>query len=75
MIKIKLYNSKTRSKIDFYPLDKKNVMMYVCGPTVYERAHIGNARPFSIMELGKSKLILISTLAYPTSQTDKKDVG
>jgi len=44
MIKIKLYNSKTRSKIDFYPLDKKNVMMYVCGPTVYERAHIGNAR-------------------------------
>ena len=51
MIKIKLYNSKTRSKIDFYPLDKKNVMMYVCGPTVYERAHIGNARPVIVFDV------------------------
>mgnify|MGYP001459327397 CR=1 FL=1 len=45
MTEIKLYNSKTRSKSIFSPLDPKNVRMYVCGPTVYDRAHIGNARP------------------------------
>ena len=43
-----LYNSYSRTKEAFRPLDKKNVRMYVCGPTVYDRAHIGNARPVSI---------------------------
>jgi cysteinyl-tRNA synthetase len=42
---LRLYNTLTRAKEDFVPLDPKNVRMYVCGPTVYDYAHIGNARP------------------------------
>ena len=51
MTEIKLYNSKTRSKSIFSPLDPKNIRMYVCGPTVYDRAHIGNARPVIIFDI------------------------
>jgi cysteinyl-tRNA synthetase len=39
-----LYNSLTRRKEPFAPIDPKNVRMYVCGPTVYDLAHVGNAR-------------------------------
>ncbi|MDH5771875.1 MAG: cysteine--tRNA ligase, partial [Rhodospirillaceae bacterium] len=42
---IKLYNTLSRTKDKLQPLDAKNVRMYVCGPTVYDFAHIGNARP------------------------------
>ena len=45
MTTIKLYNTKTRRKEKFVPIDAQNVRMYVCGPTVYDRAHLGNARP------------------------------
>ncbi|MFK7868322.1 MAG: cysteine--tRNA ligase, partial [Roseobacter sp.] len=48
---IKLYNAKTRSKVDFTPIDANNVRMYVCGPTVYDRAHIGNARPVIVFDV------------------------
>ncbi len=41
---LRLYNTLTRTKEDFVPLDPKNVRLYVCGPTVYDFAHIGNAR-------------------------------
>src|SRR5438132_2273775 len=41
---LQLYNSLTRRKEAFQPLDPANVRMYVCGPTVYDFAHIGNAR-------------------------------
>lgn len=44
MTPIRLHNTKTRRKEDFVPLDPANVRMYVCGPTVYDRAHLGNAR-------------------------------
>ena len=47
---IKLYNTKSRSKEDFAPIDPKDVRMYVCGPTVYDRAHIGNARPVVVFD-------------------------
>ena len=47
---IKLHNSKTRLKTDFTPIDAKNVRLYVCGPTVYDRAHIGNARPVIVFD-------------------------
>ena len=47
---IKLYNTKTRTKEVFEPIDPKNVRMYVCGPTVYDRAHIGNARPVVVFD-------------------------
>ncbi len=50
MTEIKLYNTKTRTKEDFVPIDPTNVRMYVCGPTVYDRAHIGNARPVVVFD-------------------------
>lgn len=51
MTEIKLYNTKTRSKEVFTPLDENDVRMYVCGPTVYDRAHIGNARPVIVFDV------------------------
>ncbi len=44
MVEIRLHNTKTRKKEVFTPLDPANVRMYLCGPTVYDRAHLGNAR-------------------------------
>lgn len=43
---MKIYNTLTRSKEEFIPLKENCVKMYVCGPTVYDYIHIGNARPF-----------------------------
>jgi len=42
---IRLYDTMTRKKREFVPADPKRITIYVCGPTVYNRAHIGNARP------------------------------
>ncbi len=50
-IKIKLYNTLTRKKDEFVPIDANNVRMYVCGPTVYDYAHIGNARPAIVFDV------------------------
>ena len=44
--KISLYNTLTRKKEDFFPMDKKEVLMYTCGPTVYNYPHIGNYRAY-----------------------------
>ena len=51
MVTIRLTNSKTRRKEDFVPIDPANVRMYVCGPTVYDRAHLGNARPVVVFDV------------------------
>jgi cysteinyl-tRNA synthetase len=48
---LKLYNTLTRQKAEFAPIDPKNVRMYVCGPTVYDFAHIGNARPVIVFDV------------------------
>ena len=48
---MRLYNTLTRSKQDFIPTDDQNVRMYVCGPTVYDFAHIGNARPVIVFDV------------------------
>ena len=48
---LKIYNTLTRKKEEFVPLKKGEVGMYVCGPTVYNYIHIGNARPFIIFEV------------------------
>ncbi|MDO8354025.1 MAG: cysteine--tRNA ligase [Aestuariivirga sp.] len=48
---LRLYNTLTRQKEDFKPLDPSNVRMYVCGPTVYDFAHIGNARPVIVFDV------------------------
>ena len=46
-----LYNTLTRRKEPFQPIDPANVRMYVCGPTVYDYAHIGNARPIIVFDV------------------------
>ena len=48
---LKLYNTLTREKVEFQPIDRDNVRMYVCGPTVYDFAHIGNARPVIVFDV------------------------
>ncbi|MCH1958828.1 cysteine--tRNA ligase [Romboutsia hominis] len=47
---MKLYNTLTRTKEEFVPLEEGKVKMYVCGPTVYNYIHIGNARPFIMFD-------------------------
>ena len=51
MTTIKLHNTRTRTKEDFVSIDPKDVRMYVCGPTVYDRAHLGNARPVVVFDV------------------------
>src|SRR5499426_3927180 len=48
---LKLYDTLTREKRPFTPLDPARVRMYVCGPTVYDFAHIGNARPVIVFDV------------------------
>lgn len=47
---IRLYNTLVRNKQDFHPADPKRVTLYVCGPTVYNHAHIGNFRPVIVFD-------------------------
>ena len=51
MTDIRLTNTRTRKKEPFVPLDPANVRMYLCGPTVYDRAHMGNARPVVVFDV------------------------
>src|SRR2546421_10957714 len=48
---LRLFNTLTKTKDIFAPIDAKNVRIYVCGPTVYDFAHIGNARPVIVFDL------------------------
>ena len=50
-MELRLYDTLTKSKRTFVPLDPHNVRMYVCGPTVYDFAHIGNARPVIVFDV------------------------
>ena len=50
-MELKLYDTLTREKRVFAPIDPKRVRMYVCGPTVYDFAHIGNARPVIVFDV------------------------
>src|SRR5262245_57295919 len=50
-MELKLYDTLTREKRPFTPLDPARVRMYVCGPTVYDFAHIGNARPVIVFDV------------------------
>lgn len=47
---MKLYNTLTRKKEEFVPMEQGKVKMYVCGPTVYNFIHIGNARPYVVFD-------------------------
>ncbi len=50
-MELRLYDTLSRQKRVFTPLDQTNVRMYVCGPTVYDFAHIGNARPVIVFDV------------------------
>src|SRR5215469_9390447 len=50
-MELRLYDTLTREKRRFAPIDEKHVRMYVCGPTVYDYAHIGNARPVIVFDV------------------------
>src|ERR1051326_7434581 len=73
---LRLYDTMTREKREFVPQDPDRITMYVCGPTVYGRAHIGNARPAVVFdtlarlirhEFGKNSLV------YARNVTDVDD--
>jgi cysteinyl-tRNA synthetase len=51
MKELKIYNSLTKKKENFIPISKDKIGMYVCGPTVYDYPHIGNARPLVIFDV------------------------
>ena len=53
---MKLFNTMTRTKEEFIPLEEGKVKMYVCGPTVYNLIHIGNARPMIVFDTVKEIL-------------------
>ena len=71
---LSLYNTLSKQKDVFKPLDPARVTMYVCGPTVYSYAHIGNARPAVVFDL-LSRLLrrLYSNVVYARNITDVED--
>ena len=48
---LKIFDTLSGKKQEFIPIDKNNIGMYVCGPTVYDLAHIGNARPVIVFDV------------------------
>ena len=76
MIKIKLHNTLTRKKQTFVPLDENDVRLYLCGPTVYDRAHLGNARNVIMFDVLYRLLIEtygIDNINYVRNFTDIDD--
>ena len=61
MYQLKLYNTLNNKKEDFIPSDSNHIRMYTCGPTVYNYAHIGNARPAVVSDL----LVRLLRQIYP----------
>ena len=61
MLTLKLHNTLTKQKEDFIPVNDRHVRMYTCGPTVYNYAHIGNARPAVVSDL----LVRLLRYLYP----------
>ena len=74
-MKLKIYNTKSKNKEIFKPLDSNNIRMYVCGPTVYDRAHIGNARPVVVFDIlyRLYKNIYVKISSYVRNITDVDD--
>jgi cysteinyl-tRNA synthetase len=71
---LQLYNTLTRRKEAFQPIDPDRVTMYVCGPTVYNYAHIGNARPAVVFDvLARLLRHLYPELVYARNITDVED--
>jgi cysteinyl-tRNA synthetase len=73
-VALQLHNSLTRRKEAFEPLDPAHVRMYVCGPTVYDFAHIGNARPVVVFDvLARLLRRLYPKVTYVRNITDVED--
>ena len=71
---IRLYNSRTLRVEDFVPIHEGHVDMYVCGPTVYNYAHIGNARPMVVFDVLKRLFEAEGyTVTYVSNYTDVDD--
>ena len=71
---IKLYDTRRRQKVDFEPVEPGKVSMYVCGPTVYNRIHIGNARPMIVFDTLRRYLEYCGNKVYYVSNiTDIDD--
>ena len=51
---MRIYNTLTRKKEEFKPIEEGKARIYVCGPTVYNYFHIGNARPFVVSILSEN---------------------
>ena len=74
MARLRLYNSLTNKKEDFSPIDPDHVRVYTCGPTVYNYAHIGNARPPLVSDiLVKILRYLYPRVTYVSNITDIDD--
>ena len=73
-MEIRLYNSKSKKKEIFHPVNDENVTMYVCGPTVYGAHHIGNARPAVVFDvLAKLLRNKYKSVTYARNITDIDD--
>jgi cysteinyl-tRNA synthetase len=73
-VALSLHNTLTRRQEPFAPLDPGNVRMYVCGPTVYDRAHVGNARPVVVFDvLYRLLKRLYPRVTYARNITDVDD--
>ena len=73
---IRLYDTMAREKREFVPADPKRITMYVCGPTVYNRAHIGNFRPavvFDVLATLLRRTYGESSVVYARNVTDIED--
>ena len=69
-----IYNTLNRKKEKFTPIEKNNVRMYVCGPTVYDDIHVGNARPLIVFDLLYRILLrLFPNVIYIRNITDIDD--
>ena len=67
---IRIYNTLSRKKEEFIPLEEGKVRMYVCGPTVYNFIHIGNARPMIVFDTVRRTLCQI--LPMSTTRLSKR---
>jgi cysteinyl-tRNA synthetase len=73
-VTLRIYDTLSRAKVDFEPLDPTHVRFYVCGPTVYDSAHIGNARPVVAFDvLARLLRRLYPKVTYVRNITDVDD--
>ena len=71
---LRLHNSRSRAKEEFAPVDPGHIRMYVCGPTVYDRPHVGNARPVVVYDvLARLLRKLYPRVTYVRNITDVDD--